>query len=99
MSLHVLTWKDLLDEFYADPQKALAWLLKLFWDAEIEPEEIAQWDAKAGLIQLGQSRLGHAVVLRLCNECRKHVRWTQVTAVGENECQCVCHKMSMESTK
>jgi len=92
MSITVVTWKEMMDEWHKEPAKLLAWLTKLFWDAEIEPEAPAMWLARMGEVRLGQSRLGHRVTLRLCRKCSEVLKWESVTGVPEDECQCICHK-------
>jgi hypothetical protein len=50
MSLRSVTWKEKMDEWHQNPDKLLAWLTKLFWDAQIPPEEDCIWVTKSGKI-------------------------------------------------
>ena len=43
MNLRSVTWREQMDEWHQNPEKLLAWLTKLFWDAEIPPDEPCCW--------------------------------------------------------
>jgi len=48
----MVTWKEKMDEWHQHPEKLLAWLTKLFWDAQILPTEPCSWLAKDGKIEI-----------------------------------------------
>jgi len=52
MSLRAVTWKEKMDEWHQNPEKLLAWLTKLFWDAQIPLNEPCTWLAKDGKIEI-----------------------------------------------
>ena len=57
MSLRAVTWKEKMDEWHEEPHKLLAWLTKLFWDAQISPDKPCCWLAQNGEIRIGKSVL------------------------------------------
>lgn len=63
MTIEIVKWKEMMDEWHQEPQKLLAWLTKLFWDAEIDPSSSACWKAYNGVIMIGKERTGHVVPL------------------------------------
>lgn len=99
MSVTIVTWKEFMDRWHEDPQKLLAWLTRLFWNAEIDPASPAMWKALDGEIIIGTSSLGHRVTLRLCDKCATAIPFVKsVTIVSEEECQCLCHKCAVKTT-
>ena len=48
--LEAVTWSETLDEWHKDPQKLLAWITKLFYDAQIPPDGATTWLARNGKI-------------------------------------------------
>ena len=45
MSLRSVTWAEKMDEWHRNPEKLLAWITKLFWDAEIPRDAPCSWIA------------------------------------------------------
>lgn len=55
MTLEMVTWKQKMQEWHEEPEKLLAWLTKLFWDAQISPNAPCMWWAANGKIIIGGS--------------------------------------------
>ena len=46
-------WKTTIDGWYNNPQQALAWIMKCFFDAKINPDSPTSWIASDGVIMIG----------------------------------------------
>ena len=52
MSLRLVTWTEQMDEWHQNPEKLLAWITKLFWDAQIPSNASTSWRAQQGKIEI-----------------------------------------------
>jgi len=43
MSLTIVTWEDLIEEWERNPERALEWIISLLFRAGISPKDSAQW--------------------------------------------------------
>ena len=53
--MEIVTSKMQMDEWFQNPDKLLAFIAKLFWEAGIEPESGFVWYAKDGKIIIEQN--------------------------------------------
>jgi hypothetical protein len=51
----MVTWEEIVRQWEADPQKLLAWLISLMWQAGIKPSDQVVWFAnkKDRIVEIG----------------------------------------------